>query len=286
MAKQTLSENEIADLVSSNKKYLAKSNNKYLKYLIKKPDVTIEIYTTNTVVYRYKNNLTTKKNNLTKSASVQQQKILFSNQIGSDETGTGDLFGPVIFAAAYINDDIIKKLEDTTSYALINDSKKISDETIIKIVKEINDIVPHVKYIIDPEKFNEINDKFNMNEIKTIGHLAVLNKIYEQQPNQVYVDAFCSLKNWKDYIARHNLKQSFTFEELIFETKAESKYASVALASIFARYHLIEWFDDAEKELGCKIPKGAGKNSVDCYHALKNKNNLTKYVKLSWKSIK
>lgn len=278
MSKHTLTPEEVEQIVQDNREFIVQSKSPYMKYLIKKPDVTIEIYTTNTVVYRLKSG--------TKLVKNKPENILFSNQIGSDETGTGDLFGPIIFASAFLDDTVIKKLRASWCFGLITDSKKITDTDIVKIYDEIHTYVPHVKYIILPEKFNQINDQYNLNELKTIGHLVTNNKMYSQCPTTVYVDAFCSLKNWQDYIIRHDLKVEFPSDQLVFETKAESKYASVALASIYARYYLIQWFEQASTELGVELPKGAGSNTVTMYHALKEKNNLANYAKLSWKSIK
>lgn len=58
----------------------------------------------------------------------------------------------------------------------------------------------------------------------------------------------------------------FVIHDLIFETKAESKYLSVAAASMIARYAFLCAWDKMEEHYQCTIPKGAGEE-VDRFAA-------------------
>src|SRR5690625_7158186 len=59
---------------------------------------------------------------------------LFTNShIGSDESGTGDYFGPVTVAAVYVQDHQIELLKELG----IQDSKKITDERVRALSKDI-----------------------------------------------------------------------------------------------------------------------------------------------------
>ena len=53
--------------------------------------------------------------------------------IGSDEVGTGDFFGPIVVTASYVSLENIPFLEQLG----VKDSKKMNDETILKIVPKI-----------------------------------------------------------------------------------------------------------------------------------------------------
>ena len=55
------------------------------------------------------------------------------NSIGSDEVGTGDYFGPIVVTSAYVSRENIDFLLDLK----VKDSKKMTDEQIIKVVPEI-----------------------------------------------------------------------------------------------------------------------------------------------------
>ena len=73
-----------------------------------------------------------------------------------------------------------------------------------------------------------------------------------------------------------------------FTTKAESKFASVAIASIIARYAFLKHFDIISNESGYKLLKGAGRK-VDELAAkiLKEKGEifLTQYAKMNFKTL-
>ena len=61
------------------------------------------------------------------------------SSIGSDEVGTGDYFGPIVVTASYVSKDKISYLEDLG----VRDSKKITDDKIIKIAPELIKNIPH-----------------------------------------------------------------------------------------------------------------------------------------------
>ena len=59
--------------------------------------------------------------------------------VGSDEVGTGDYFGPIVVTSAYVKKDDIEFLKKLGC----NDSKKITDDKILKIAPEI---IKRIKY--------------------------------------------------------------------------------------------------------------------------------------------
>lgn len=71
------------------------------------------------------------------------------------------------------------------------------------------------------------------------------------------MDQYCSEKLYEKYSKELNQKPA---KITMFETKAESKYISVAVASIIARVTFIRIMKDMAKKLGVnKIPLGASK---------------------------
>src|SRR5699024_10937420 len=59
--------------------------------------------------------------------------VLKSSHIGSDESGTGDFFGPVTAAAVFITQEQIVNLKELG----IQDSKLIKDDSILNLSKKI-----------------------------------------------------------------------------------------------------------------------------------------------------
>ena len=69
-------------------------------------------------------------------------------ELGSDEVGTGDYFGPIVVVAAYLDNrtcQLAKKAGAT-------DSKLLTDERIRQIYAELNRLVDFSAVIISPKK--------------------------------------------------------------------------------------------------------------------------------------
>jgi ribonuclease HIII len=174
--------------------------------------------------------------------------------IGSDEVGTGDYFGPIVVTASFV---------DTSKINLINelgvkDSKKLTDEKIMKIAPTLIKEIPYVTFTLNNTDYNKYQKKgYNMNKIKAILHNKVLYSIIHKDnyPYQkIVVDQFVYPKKYFEHIEEATEKVT----NITFTTKAESKCASVAVASIISRYIFLLKMAELEKSLGMTIPKGAG----------------------------
>ena len=121
-----------------------------------------------------------------------------------------------------------------------------------------------------------------MNEIKAIAHnkaiISTINDIEKKVP--VVLDEFVSEDNYYKYL--HGVK--LVYDEIVFRTKAESKYLSVACASVMARYIFLLEMDKMSKKLGFEVPKGAGIKADDALKKLK-KEDYIHYVKLNFKNL-
>ena len=97
-----------------------------------------------------------------------------------------------------------------------------------------------------------------------------------------------------DQFAEKNLYFSYLIDEenvykdIIFKTKGESKHASIAIASIIARYAFLKHFDKMCVDSGFTLLKGAGKE-VDVLTAniikTKGESFLKKYAKINFKTL-
>ena len=188
-----------------------------------------------------------------KDAKLNDKTYYYYDAIGSDEVGTGDYFGPIVVTASFVSKEDQQFLIDLG----VKDSKKITDETIIKIAPKIIERIPHSTLIFDNESYNKFHtDDINMNKIKAILHNKVLlNLIKKEYPyEEIIIDQFVNPKKYYEYIkdAKEIVKN------ITFFTKAEDKYLCVAASSIISRYVFLKKMDELSKEIGMEIPKGAG----------------------------
>lgn len=172
---------------------------------------------------------------------------------GSDEVGTGDYFGPVVVVAAYVDEDMLAAL----SHLPITDSKQITDDMILKMAPEIMALVPHSALILENEKYNQIQGQNNLNAIKAKLH----NQAYLHLKQRIHaLPALCVIDQFtpESMYYKYLKDEKFVFRALHFETKAESKYPAVAIASILARYAFLKVWEKMEAKYDFTFPKGGG----------------------------
>lgn len=173
-------------------------------------------------------------------------------QIGSDEVGTGDFFGPIIVVAAFVrkeNVPVLKKLG-------ITDSKKMSDDRILELGPSLIHQYDYSELSLDNRKYNdEVNRKYNMNEIKARMHNRALLNLKKKHPSAyAYQDQFAVESLYYSYL--RNEKE--VLRDISFKTKGESAFISVALASVIARYAFLRKMAKMSDDYGVKFPFGAG----------------------------
>ena len=122
------------------------------------------------------------------------------SSVGSDEVGTGDYFGPIVVTATYVSKDNVKYLEDLG----IRDSKKLTDDFILKVTPELIKKIPYRSLILTNKEYNEKYSKdINMNKIKAIMHNKVLYQIMQDlkpEVDYIIVDEFAREARYYDYI--------------------------------------------------------------------------------------
>lgn len=237
------------------------TRNEFVNFSIKTDNVSITIYNTNKAVFQGKDAIY--ESNIWSNEDISQIWKYNKEQIGSDEVGTGDYFGPVCVCAAYIKEKDITWLDELG----VNDSKKISDAKIIEIAPQLIKKIPYSQISLAPEKYNNlVTLGFNQAKIKAILHNQVLynlkNKIKKEKVFTI-VDQFLTERKYFSYLT----DQKNVVKNIHFETKAESKYPCVAAASIIARYSFLLKMDALSKSIKATIPKGAGKE-VDIFASI------------------
>jgi len=169
--------------------------------------------------------------------------------IGTDESGKGDYFGPLVVAGVFVPDEQQEVLRELGA----KDSKKFSDNRVREIAKVIKKGYKHSLVIIGSEKYNELYGKLrNLNRILAWGHSRAIENILEEVHCSLAItDQFGD----KLYVLNALMKKGKTIE-LIQKPRAEEDLA-VAAASILARAEFLKRLSFLSQEVGFDLPKGS-----------------------------
>ena len=201
--------------------------------------------------------------------------------IGTDESGKGDYFGPLVVAGVYLTPETGKYLKSLG----IRDSKELSDLQIKQIaaeIKNVNEIILDV-VLISPEKYNQLYGKMgNLNRLMGWAHARVIENLL----NKCDATEAISDKFGNEKLILDALQQKGRLINLNQVTKAE-RFTAVAAASILARESVIKWFNIQSKKYKMKIPKGSSievENIARQFLEEFGKENLSNLVKLHFKT--
>lgn len=175
--------------------------------------------------------------------------------IGSDETGTGDYFGPITVAACFVREDQIELVNELG----VKDSKMLTDDVMRKMAPDLMATLSHSVLVLKNEKYNDIQSRgWSQGKIKALMHNQalkhVLNKINPEKPSFILIDQFAERGIYYNHI---KMEKEIIRENVLFATKAEQLHVSVAAASIIARYAFLKEMDRLTEIAGTTIPKGA-----------------------------
>lgn len=230
---------------------------------------TIKIYTTGT---------------LTIEGNISQRiyKALINNCgennfVGCDEVGVGDFLGPTVYVSVKIDQHAIDTIAKRNFP--IRDSKKLNDDQIMEIYQNlVHDVEHHQQIVFDADLepgLNSIAQKVNYH----------FENVFDYESQTVVIDLFTTQKAFYNY--SKDLECQWP-KDLVLETKADGKYLSVALASIFARAIFLEQMAKLEKHYNMKLPLGAGaqvkiaaQNFINHY----SKEELAKFAKTTFKTF-
>ncbi|MDD4320036.1 MAG: ribonuclease HIII [Acidaminococcaceae bacterium] len=201
--------------------------------------------------------------------------------VGSDESGKGDFFGPLVVASVMVDKAIAIQLMEIG----VKDSKMLNDTKICELAAIIERLAPiHVVLALKPEMYNlryqQLKfQKQNLNHLLANGHTAVLANALGQNSRCKFalVDRF-TVKN--DIATK--LQEQYPLVKVVQQPKAEADIA-VAAASILARAKFVQIMDDLSLSAGIELPKGGGKNATECARKIlveQGEDTLKKFVKI------
>ena len=185
--------------------------------------------------------------------------------VGSDEVGTGDYYGPIVVTASFVSKDNIPFLTELG----VRDSKKLSDEQILKIVPKNIKKIPYKTIMLSNKEYNDNYGKdMNMNKIKAVLHNKVLTEMVKDNDyDYIVVDQFEPEKSYYNHLS----DVPNPLKGITFITKAEDKCLSVAVSSLISRYIFIKEMDKLGDKYGIFLPKGANDYVEDVGIKLVNK---------------
>lgn len=277
----TKKQEEIKILIVSNFEVIVNPK-QYAFWEIKNKDFVATFYNSGKFVVQGKSpEVLLEKLDFTQDNSQQSANYECFEQphIGTDESGKGDFFGPLVIAGVYVDDKNRKIFEDLG----IKDSKTLKDENMLKMLPIIQKNSIYSVVAISNSKYNELYSKFkNLNKLLAWGHARVIENILEKQKcDFALADKFGDESLIKNALLKKG--QTIKLEQMV---RAEADIA-VAAASVLARATFVQKVKSMENFYACKFPKGCNnivKDNARLFVGKYGKQRLVEVCKTHFKT--
>ena len=190
---------------------------------------------------------------------------------GSDESGKGDFFGPLVVCCAYVDEEIVAAIDNFTYFNKndkrvkleVKDCKQMSDAQVLEAGRQLRNLLGPDGYSVvklGPAAYNRLYAKIkNINRMLAWAHGTAIEELLEKKANcnRVVVDQFAPTEATIQRALKTRGKAA-TIEQ---RHKAESDVA-VAVASVIAREFFLRAIQDMTKEVfgegsSEKVPAGS-----------------------------
>ncbi|MCU0726888.1 MAG: ribonuclease HIII [Planctomycetes bacterium] len=170
--------------------------------------------------------------------------------VGTDESGKGDYFGPLVVAAVHVpagQDRVLAEIG-------VRDCKLVPDGEAHRLAKTIRAGYEHEIVSIGPPRYNEVYEGFrNVNRMLGWATATAIAGVLARRPcRRVLSDQFGNERLIADALVKKGVSV-----ELTQRPRAESNPA-VAAASLIARAAFLHELSRLSAETGMELPKGAG----------------------------
>ncbi|WP_455644750.1 ribonuclease HIII [Methanosphaera sp.] len=192
------------------------------------------------------------------NSSISLNDYMFT--IGSDETGKGEWYGPLVVSAVATSHDENLELKRIG----VKDSKKLSASEIRKLYTKIKKLnILNETIVLKPFSYNKLYSKFT-SEGKNLNHLlaylhskAITSLLAQIQTSDVLViiDKF-------DYNKMNQYLDINKSIDVIQESNGE-RYIPVAASSIIAKYHYEKTLHELEERYNVNLSKKTKPKSID-----------------------
>lgn len=174
--------------------------------------------------------------NVLMSATVGYETVLnpelVSAHAGSDESGKGDYFGPLVVCCAYTDEALSAEMQKLG----VKDCKQMSDKAVLTTGAKLRSLLGPTGYAVvklGPSAYNRLYAKMrNINRMLAWAHGTAIEELLEKRPgcDRVVVDQFAPTES----TIQRALKPLGKKAKVEQRHKAESDIA-VAAASVIAR---------------------------------------------------
>ena len=227
-------------------------NNPNARWAFRGPGVVVSLYASGKLVAQGKgaHDLVATYLPDARPGGGKEMETLDSDLIGTDESGKGDYFGPLVAAAVCIPAGQEKVLAELG----VRDSKEVSDRSAARAAEAIRAGYTHEIVTIGPERYNELYEEFgNLNLLLAWATAKAVKGVTDKHPcRNVLSDKFGN-----ERLIANALVKAGVEVDLTQRTKAEINPA-VAAASILARDEFVSRLAALGRKEGVNLPKGAG----------------------------
>ncbi len=169
---------------------------------------------------------------------------------GSDESGKGDYFGPLVVAAVALTADNWRVAEALGA----QDSKSLTDRRATALADELRGAFPNEVVTILPPRYNELYAKLrSVNRLLAWAHARAIEEVLARAPGAT---AAVADQFGDEALIRDALFKRGRDVRLVQMPRAERDPA-VAAASILARAEFLRRLDALGRDAGMRLPKGA-----------------------------
>ena len=167
---------------------------------------------------------------------------------GSDESGKGDYFGPLVVACCYADETLAQEMREMGA----RDCKQMSDAQVLAVGSKLRRLLGQDRYSIvkiGPAAYNRLYAKMrNVNRLLAWAHGTCIEELLERQPScpRVVVDQFAPTED----VIRRSLKERGRRIAVDQHHRAESDSIAVAAASVVAREAFLRAVADMATEDG------------------------------------
>jgi ribonuclease HIII len=166
--------------------------------------------------------------------------------IGSDETGKGDYFGPLVVAAVRIDGDMAEELSEWG----VTDSKALSDKKALKLGVLLRAKVAYSVQRLDPASYNKKYPEYGtLNPLLADMHADAIRTLAKPGV-RVLVDQFANARVMQKALRGVDVK--------LEQAHRAERNVAVAAASVIARQEFLLALEELGEQHGVALRKGAG----------------------------
>jgi ribonuclease HIII len=176
----------------------------------------------------------------------------------------------------------------------VRDSKLVGDRELRGLATNIRDVVEDEKravIIVAPKRYNELyrqmrSEGKNLNTLLAWAHTRAIEDLigHGLRPKFILSDQFGD----KRYIESRLMVDTRLSGVPVLQMHRAEADVAVAAASILARDAFLKWLEQAGKELGLTVPKGASPKVIETGKLLVSRlgaDGLKDYAKVSFKTM-